>query len=265
MDELYALLQEFTPIDTHFHYFHCLDQGAETQKELDRAFQHGLHAAVDAGTSSHPFTQRKDLALRYAHVYLLAGYHPDAAKDPAVLDLKALEEELRFEKTIAVGEIGLDYSYDIEKKDQQHFFATQLEMAKKIQKPVVLHVREANEDALAMISEHGIECGIVHCFTGNTTIAKRWLDQGFYLSFSGIATFKNATDVQASAVYTPLDRLFCETDAPFLAPVPHRGKPNQAAFVAYVYHHLCSLRGLAPAEFSQQLAENFFSFCHQMV
>lgn len=265
MDELRNILEHFSPIDTHFHYFHCLDEGANAQEELEFAFASGLRAAVDAGTVVHSFSQRKELAERYPHLYLLCGHHPDAAANPETLDMDALKEELTYPKTLALGEVGLDYSYEVPVKAQQEVFARQLEIAKAIKKPVVLHVREAHEDALAIIREHEIPLGIIHCFTGDTKIARSWLDAGFYLSFSGIVSFKKAVDVQQSAIYTPLDRLFCETDSPFLAPVPMRGKSNRVGYVAYVYQYICQLRGEDPSKFSQRLAENFSHFCPEKI
>ncbi len=261
MNDLAQVLGEFTPIDTHFHYFLCQDQGQDAKTDLEFAFKHGLRAAVEAGTPHYSFAQRKELALLYPHLYLLSGHHPQDCTDPKAIDMAGLQEELSFEKNIALGEVGLDYlDENVNKKAQQECFALQLNLAKNMNKPVVLHVRQAHEDALAMIREHDVHHGIVHCFTGHKTIARSWLDQGFHLSYSGIATFKNAQEVQESALYTPLDRLLCETDSPFLTPVPHRGKPNQAAYVAFVYRHISTLRGMQANEFSQQMANNFKQF-----
>ncbi|MGL4524763.1 MAG: TatD family hydrolase [Spirochaetia bacterium] len=260
MSELQILLQRAMPIDTHFHYFHCLDKSPQAKDDLIFAFANGMRIAVDAGTPSHSFAQRKILADAHSGLFLLSGHHPDTCKADFIMDIAQLKEELLYEKNIALGEIGLDYSYDIPINVQQQAFHAQLQLGKSLGKPVVLHVRDAHEDALAIIQEHDIHAGIVHCFTGDVKTAKAWLDQGFYLSYSGITTFKNAVSVQESAVYTPIDRLFCETDAPFLAPVPHRGAPNQLGFVAYVYLFVAQLKCQPIQEFSDQLAANFHKF-----
>lgn len=263
MDDLAQTLREFAPIDTHFHYFHCMDQGQDSKADVEFAFKHGLRAAVEAGTPHYSFDKRKELSLSYPHLYLICGHHPQDCIDPAAIDTAALKEELAFEKTIALGEVGLDYMREVNKKAQQECFIIQLNLSKEMNKPVVLHVREAHEDALAIIREQDIHHGIVHCFTGDKNIARAWLDQGFYLSYSGIATFKNAPEVQESVLYTPLERLLCETDAPFLTPVPYRGRPNQLGYVAFVYRHISSLRGIKGQIFSQQMAANFKKFVPQ--
>jgi TatD DNase family protein len=257
MNDLEQLLAHIQPIDSHFHYFQGQDQGQPTADQLAFAFAHGMQAALEAGTPNHPFAQRQALAEQYPHLYLLAGHHPDAAS-ATLPSATELLQQASYHKTIAVGEIGLDYSYDhILPRHQQQLFDFQLDIAKQVKKPVVLHVRDAHDDALAMIKASGITSGVVHCFTGNKHIAKSWLDAGFLLSFSGVVTFKNAKNVHESAQYCPLDRMLCETDAPFLAPTPYRGQPNQLSYVAYVYQYIAQLRGIDLPVLSSRICSNF--------
>jgi TatD DNase family protein len=159
----------------------------------------------------------------------------------------------------AVGEIGLDYHYDYSPRDVQHaVFAEQLDTARALALPVVIHTREADEDTFAMLTQEGRGVpGVFHCFTGGVERARRALDLGFYLSLAGIVTFPKATDLHEVAAYCPDDRLLIETDSPFLAPVPHRGKRNEPAFVARVVERLAALRGSTEAATIERTTANF--------
>ena len=150
----------------------------------------------------------------------------------------------------AIGEIGLDYHYSPEtRKEQMALFAAQLEEARRRNMPVIIHTREAADDTIALLKEIPSR-GVIHCFTGKPDEAKAYLDLGFYISISGIVTFKAAENVRESALVVPDDRIMIETDAPFLAPVPMRGKPNEPAFVKYTCEFLAKLRGMAPDDFA---------------
>ena len=151
----------------------------------------------------------------------------------------------------AIGEIGLDYHYSPEtRKEQMALFAAQLEEARRRNLPVIIHTREAADDTIALLREIPSR-GVIHCFTGSPNEAKAYLDLGFYISISGIVTFKAAENVRESALVVPDDRIMIETDAPFLAPVPMRGKPNEPAFVKYTCEFLAKLRGIAPDDFAE--------------
>lgn len=151
----------------------------------------------------------------------------------------------------AIGEIGLDYHYSPEtRKEQMALFAAQLDEARRRNKPVIIHTREAADDTIALLREIPSR-GVIHCFTGKPDEAKAYLDLGFYISISGIVTFKAAENVRESALVVPDDRIMIETDAPFLAPVPMRGKPNEPAFVKYTCEFLAKLRGMAPDDFAE--------------
>jgi TatD DNase family protein len=241
-------------IDAHFH---TLSDDGAAAAAASEDFAQGLSAGIEAGTSSDDsFAGRLRFADSYPHIYLACGCHP-AALDDDSHDIGIIKTQLQHEKVIAVGEIGLDYTYASSKHAQQNLFAAQLEAAKALQKPVMLHIRDAHDDALAIIKELHSERGVVHCFTGPPAAAKQWLDLGFYLSFSGVITFKKADAVRASLIYAPPDAIFCETDAPYLAPVPFRGKPNRPAYVAYVYAEAARLKQMNEQDLAAAIKANF--------
>ena len=165
-----------------------------------------------------------------------------------------------FSSPSAIGEIGLDYHYygPETRTAQMRLFAAQLEEARRRGLPVIVHTREAADDTLALLREIPSR-GVIHCFTGTPDEARAYLDLGFFVSFSGIVTFKSADNVRASARYVPGDRILIETDAPFLAPVPMRGKPNEPGFVRYTCEFLANLRGLSPEDFAEQTFRNGMS------
>ena len=157
-----------------------------------------------------------------------------------------------------IGEIGLDYHYDFAPRDvQQVVFAAQLGLARERRLPVIIHTREATDDTFAILKAAGDIQGVFHCFTGDSEMARRALDIGFYLSFAGIVTFPKAGDLRDAARTVPADRLLIETDSPYLAPVPHRGKRNEPAFVARVLESLATVRGEAPPDLEAQVTRNF--------
>ncbi|MEB3299256.1 MAG: TatD family hydrolase, partial [Candidatus Sericytochromatia bacterium] len=187
------------------------------------------------------------------------GLHPHEAKDwsPSVLAL--LESALAHPKAVAVGECGLDYHYDHSPRQrQQEVFAEQLRLAQRFEKPVVIHTRLAEEDTLRVLDEAGIpeRGGVLHCFTGTMAMARAAVERGLHVSFSGIATFPKAGDLREVAAWVPADRLLVETDAPFLAPPPHRGKRNEPAWVVRVLEVLAEVRGTTLAELGFLTARN---------
>jgi len=195
------------------------------------------------------------------------GVHPHQAHqfsdDPRRAVAVVREQFAATPAARAVGEIGLDYHYDFSPRDvQQAVFRGQVRLARELQRPVVVHTREADEDTLAILreegaSEHHQVRGVLHCFTGNDALAAGGLDLGFYISLAGIITFPRAGDLRETVRRVPLDRLLTETDSPFLAPVPHRGKRNEPAYVARVVDTLADLHGLAPADMAARTSANF--------
>jgi TatD DNase family protein len=199
------------------------------------------------------------LALAEAHADVSAsvGVHPlhlDAL-EPEIEQLVALAAHPR---VVAIGETGLDYHYDKEApQDQQRRFRKHIEAARRTGKPLVVHTREARADTLRLLREEGAEQGVLHCFTEDWETARAALDLGFHISFSGIVTFANAKELREVARRVPLDRLLIETDSPWLAPVPHRGRTNQPAYVADVAAAVATLRGMTPETLGEATSENF--------
>lgn len=234
-------------IDSHCH----LDGpkfDADRDAVIGRALEAGVEAMVSIGTGDGPPDLEAGIRMaeRYECVWASVGVHPhDAAKvdDRTIMSLEAL---LRHPKVMALGEMGLDYHYDFSPRDRQRaVFTDQLDVANRHGLPIVIHTREAWEDTFALLEAYWKPDagGIMHCFSGGPAEAERSVAMGFHISFAGIVTYPKATAVQAAAKSVPLDRLLIETDAPYLAPVPHRGRRNEPAFVAETARQLAELRG----------------------
>lgn len=232
---------------------------------LDRSLQAGVDRMMAIGTGDGPpdLEPAIRLAESYPFIYATVGVHPhDAAKTtPATLD--RLQVLLDHPKVLAIGEIGLDFHYDFSPRDvQRSVFVKQMEMAASAGKPVVIHTREAWDDTLSILAGHPIaQGGIMHCFTGGPEQARQALELGFYLSFGGVVTFPKAQQVREAALLTPEDRLLVETDAPYLAPVPNRGKRNEPAFLVHTVRKLAELRGTAPEYLAKVTTANFERLC----
>jgi len=200
-----------------------------------------------------------ELVEPYANISLSVGVHPnvDEGQDPSADELIALADNPR---VIAIGETGLDYFRSEGDLAWQHErFVNHIEAAKKTQKPLIIHTREAKEDTIRILQEQGAEevGGVIHCFTEDWEFAQKAMDLNFYISFSGIVTFKNAHSVHDVAKKVPSDRYLIETDSPYLAPVPHRGKPNYPMYVQQVAQHVADLRGVSVEVVEKQANENF--------
>lgn len=200
-----------------------------------------------------------DIAAAYPSVYASVGVHPLSieCQAPSVEGLLELADN---EKVVAIGETGLDYYYTADHaEEQQNRFVTQLEVSKQTQKPVIVHTRDAKNDTLAIIKEHCDQevAGVLHCFTEDWDMAQKAMDMNFYISFSGIVTFKNAVELQEVAKKMPLDRMLIETDSPYLAPVPFRGKSNEPKYVPEVAKFLAGLKGTSVEEIANVTADNF--------
>jgi TatD DNase family protein len=198
-----------------------------------------------------------------AHPQFMAtvGVHPHDAAKAAPDTWQRLEALLAHPKVIAIGEIGLDYHYDFSPREvQRDVFALQMQLAAAHRKPIVIHTREAWDDTIALLEQHwaphGLP-GVMHCFTGNIAQAEQSLALGFYLSFGGVVTFPKATELHEAARAVPLDRILLETDAPYLAPVPQRGKRNEPAFIVHTARRLAELRGVTVEEIARATTENF--------
>jgi TatD DNase family protein len=258
-------------VDSHAH----LDSerfGADRADVLVRARAAGLSAMVAIGNGDGPADVDCGIKLaeQYEFIYATLGIHPHEARLADEAAYQNMERLARHPKVIAWGEIGLDYFYDHSPRDvQTEVFMRQMELAAAAKLPIVIHCRPSDgsdnawEDFFALAQQHWRPHalgGILHCFTGNWPQARRALDLGFMISFAGNLTFPKAQQIRDAAVEVPLDRLLIETDSPFLAPVPHRGKRNEPAFVVETAKKLGELRGLTAEEIGQQTSENFYKF-----
>jgi TatD DNase family protein len=248
---------------------HCHLAGEEFAADLEAV----ASRAADAGvTTALCILEADDEAeVRRAEVVRAAwpgirfgtGIHPHHAGKHAGDTVRAVEivrSAIRASAASAVGEIGLDYHYDFSPRDvQQDVFRAQIRLARELDLPIIIHTREATDDTFRIIEEEGgAEVrGVFHCFTGDSTMARRAVALGFYLSYAGILTFPKAAELRQAARMTPIDRLLSETDSPYLAPVPFRGKRNEPAYVARVVENLAELRGQPPSAMAAQIAQNF--------
>jgi TatD DNase family protein len=252
------VLPPHTPglIDTHCHldYSPMVDDLAGT---LARAAAAGVERCVHIGCTPAAWAPALAIAEAHLQVHAAIGIHPHDAVLADSAALARLRELIEHPRVVAVGETGLDYYYDRSPRAAQlTAMAAQVELARAVAKPVVLHIRDAHADAWAVVDAQGGVPGIVHCFTGTPDEARGWLDRGYHLSFSGIATFPNAPGLREAARICPQDRILLETDAPYLAPVPVRGRKNEPAFVAFTCAQLALVRGEAPEELARAAGAN---------
>lgn len=258
-------------IDSHCH----LDGprfDADREQVIARARDAGVVNMLAVGTGDGPGSL--DCAIRlaekYDSLYATIGIHPHEAQLAKDSDFAELEQLARWPKVIAWGEIGLDYFYEHSPREtQQSVFIRQMELARAAKLPIVIHCRPSDnsenawDDCLDLIEQHWKPSGlggILHCFTGTWPHAKRALDMGFMISFAGNVTFPKAQQIRDSAVQVPLDRILIETDSPYLAPIPYRGKRNEPAFVKETARQIGELRGASAEEIGLRTAENFYGF-----
>ena len=248
-------------IDSHCHLdaldYENLHQNID--EVIEKAKARDVKHLLTIGVTLSRFEKQRDTLAHRDDVSFACGVHPlDLADEPFNYD--RLLQLAAHTKVVAVGEIGLDYYYSADNKAlQQEVFAQQVQAANVLNKPVIIHTRAACEDTIRILRENDAQkCGgVLHCFTENLEMAKQGLDLGFYISFSGIITFKNAEEIRAVARQVPLDRLLVETDSPYLAPVPYRGKQNQPAYVREVCEYVATLKGVSVEEFAQITTQNF--------
>lgn len=247
-------------IDSHCH-LDALDyetRHRNVDEVIDNAKARGVQQFISICTTVGRFEAMKALTAHRPEVYLSCGVHP-LNVDEEPFDYAKLLQFALDPRVVAVGETGLDYHYTPETKAlQQDQFVQQVEIANKVNKPLIIHTRAAREDTMQILEEGGAEkCGgVLHCFTEDWAMAKRALDLGFYISISGIITFRNAEELREVVRQVPLERLLVETDSPYLAPVPYRGKPNQPAYVREVCEYVATLKGLSLTEFAQITTQN---------
>ena len=246
-------------IDSHAH----LDDirfNDDLEAVLERAWDAGVRKILTIGNGSGPDQMGCGIPIAETHdwIYTTAGVHPHDAAKVEERHYRLIGELTGHPRVLAIGETGLDYHYDNSPRDvQRGVFRRQLALATKLDLPVIIHTREADEDTIALLKAECPSRGVIHCFTSGSELAEFVLEIGFYISFSGIVTFPNAQGLADIARTISLDRILVETDCPYLAPIPHRGKRNEPAFVADTARFVASLRGIAPDEFSMRTAANF--------
>lgn len=245
-------------VDSHCH-LDFPDLAGRLPEVLQRMRENRVAAAVCIGVNLEDFPKALALAESQSNLYATVGVHPESTEveEPTVERLIALAAH---PKVIGIGETGLDYYWHKDKPEwQRERFRSHIRAARTCGKPLVVHTRDSAVDTLRLMAEEGADAvgGVMHCFTEDWTVATQALDLGFHLSFSGIVTFKNAQTVKDVAQKCPLDRLLVETDAPYLAPVPYRGKQNEPAYVRYVAEEIARLRSLSLDEVAQATTENF--------
>lgn len=247
-------------IDSHCH-LDSLDydtQHRNVDEVIENAKARGVHHFISVCTTVGRFETMKNLTIHRNDVSLSCGVHPLNVEDEP-FNYNKLLELAQDSKVVAIGETGLDYHYTPETKTlQQTLFEQQIEIANKLNKPLIIHSRSAREDTMDMLEQHGAEKsgGVLHCFTEDWLMAKRALDLGFYISISGIITFRNAEELRDVVRKIPLDRLLVETDSPYLAPIPYRGKPNQPAYVRETCEYVATLKGISTAELARITTQN---------
>lgn len=241
-------------IDSHCH----LDR-LDWPAALLRAKEHHVYEYLCVCIDLENFPIIRNIAQIQKNVYISVGVHP-TEREGQVVDPQELLYLANHPEVIAIGETGLDYVHctgDI--SWQQERFRTHIAVAKILKKPLIIHTRDAREDTIHIMRQENADTigGVMHCFTETKAMAQQALDLNFYISFSGIVTFKNATVLQEVAQYVPLDRILVETDAPYLAPAPYRGKPNEPAYTRYVVEKIAELRQLSPEVIAEHTTENF--------
>jgi TatD DNase family protein len=233
----------------------------EQQAVLDRARARGVTAMLNISTREREWDDVIATAEREADVWATVGIHPHEADQHPDVDTAKLVERTRHPRVVGIGESGLDYYYDHSDRDRQRAsFRAHIAAARETGLPLIVHTRDAEEDTAEILRDEmgkGAYPGVIHCFTASGAFADIALDLGLYISLSGIVTFKNAKDLQDTAVRLPLEKLLIETDAPFLAPVPHRGKTGEPSFVADTAAFLADLRGEPLDLLTETTARNF--------
>ncbi|GBH31224.1 MULTISPECIES: TatD family hydrolase [Sphingobium] len=247
-------------IDSHCHlnYKGLIE---DQQNVLERARASGIDLMLNIATRESEWDAVLDTAIRAPDVWATVGIHPHEADEHPHIDTAKLVARAAHPRVVGIGETGLDYYYDHSDRDRQRSsFRSHIVAARETGLPLIVHTRDAEEDTLAVMRDEmgkGAYTGVIHCFTASGAFADAALELGFYISISGIVTFKSAKDLQETAARLPIDRLLVETDSPFLAPVPHRGRPCEPAFVADTAKFLANLRGESLEDLAAATSANF--------
>ncbi|MBI4745122.1 MAG: YchF/TatD family DNA exonuclease [Deltaproteobacteria bacterium] len=232
-------------IDTHAH-IEMKEFDSDREDVIQRAKEAGVGYLISVGANLAGSIKAVELAEKYENVYASVGIHPHDVKDMDETTFQTLRELAKTAKVVAIGEIGLDYFKEFSPKEMQIArFRELLSLAKEIEKPVIIHDRDAHDDTLRILKEEGVRRGVVHCFSGDYNFAREIMKPGFYISFTGVITFPKADDAREVVRNVPIERILVETDSPYLAPVPYRGKRNEPAFVKEIAKTIAEVKGLS--------------------
>ncbi|MDO4473640.1 MAG: TatD family hydrolase [Eubacteriales bacterium] len=235
--------------DTHAHY--DSEQFDEDREELLASMQeNGVGTIVNVSASYESCFRVPEMAKRYPFMYAAVGVHPDEVGDLSEENFRKMKGQFQNEKVVAVGEIGLDYYWDNEPRDvQKKWFIRQLELARELDLPVLIHSREAAADTMEIMKEHGQGLrGVIHCYSYSAEMAVEYVKMGYYIGVGGVVTFKNGRKLKETVLKIPLESIVLETDCPYMAPVPFRGKRNQSSYIQYMAQEIASLKGVSVEE-----------------
>lgn len=243
--------------DSHAHY----DDEAfdiDRQEIIEEIRKNNVIGVLNCGASFIGAQKSVELSRKYPFIYAAVGVHPEHAKEFTSNTLESLREMAKEPKVLAIGEIGLDYYYEgnPEPEIQKEVFRKQMELARELRLPVVIHDRDAHEDTLEILKEFKGVIGTIHCFSGSVEFAKECLKLGYYIGFTGVVTFKNAKKIVEVAKIVPMDRMLVETDCPYMAPVPYRGKRNKSDYIEYIIDILSQIRDISKEEISNNTINN---------
>ncbi len=251
-------------IDSHCH-LNFPDFKDDLDAVITRAAEYGVGKMVSICTKLEEFPEIAAIAEKYENVFCTVGVHPHDALQHVSVTAEELIERTKHPKCVGIGETGLDYYYENSPRDEQkHCLAEHIKAAKVTGLPLVIHTRNADEDIIKIIKKEAPFPGLLHCFSSTYEVAKCAIDHGLYISLSGILTFKNATDLQESAKKIPLQYLLVETDSPYLAPIPNRGKRNEPAFTKFTAEKLAELKGISFKEVEEQTTANFYKLFNKV-
>ncbi len=244
--------------ESHAHY-----NSEEFNKDREALFkrlpEEGIQYIINIGADLRTSRLSIEMAKKYPFIYATVGVHPHDVKDMKEENLEHLLHMAAYDKVVAIGEIGLDYHYEHSPKSvQKLWFREQLKLAKELDLPVVIHSREASKDTYDLIMEAklGDRKGVIHCYSGSVEMAKDYIEEGFYIGIGGVITFKNAKKLKEVVKAIPLSKILIETDAPYLAPIPHRGKRNDSTYLKYIIDEIAIIKGVSPDEVEQATYDN---------
>ncbi len=245
-------------IDSHAHYDDdAFDQDRE--ELLSAVFESGIRKVINVGASMKSCKTTLALMEKYEHIYAALGVHPSDTADLTEEDMKWLSEKSRLDKVVAIGEIGLDYYWDTpDRETQKKWFRRQLALAKEVNLPVVIHSRDAAADTISIMKECRAQeiPGVIHCYSYTKESAREFLDMGYSFGIGGVLTFKNAKKLKEAVAYIPMDKILLETDCPYLAPEPNRGKRNSSLNIPYVVQVMAQIKGISEEEVIRITSEN---------